>query len=165
MRSCDRLTCNQADRIQTPKALCNRPVSDNQEDQIQFQRPKALCVQTPFALIEPGGRSTSNSERPSTLCWQHHRRGAPSPRGVTHFGARSARPAPPASSLARASSRASLCIDLSMCVSRDALSDERRHRSLSPRLDLLEPVRGELCQPLSARTNGYTAIVSLDLQQ
>ena len=158
---------DQADRIQTPKALCNRPESDNQEDQIQFQRPKALCVQTPFALIEPGGRSTSNSERPSTLAGNII--GAPSLSARSYAFwheermERAPRPAcviPPA----RASSRASLCIDLSMCVSRDALSDERRHRSLSPQpSDRLEPVRGELCQPLSARSNGNSAIVSLDL--
>ena len=102
-RSCDRLTCtmpigyNQADRIQTPKALCNRPVSDNQEDQIQFQRPKALCVQTPFALIEPGGRSTRATARDHRPSLATSSALPPSPRGVTHFGARSARPAPPAS--------------------------------------------------------------------
>ena len=153
---------NKADRIQTPKALCNRPVSDNQEDQIQFQRPKALCVQTPFAPIEPGGRSTSNSERPSTLCWQHHRRSLPLRAELRILARGSAGSARPACVIPRPRQLVYRFVD----VRQSRRTFGRKEASLSPPpLDRLEPVRGELCQPLSARSNGNSAIVSLDLQQ
>ena len=133
---------DQEDRIQTPKALCNRPVSDiTKKIKSNSKCQKRFAYRPRLRSLNLSGvqRATARDTRRETIDPPLATSSAlpPSPRGVTHFGAgERARPAPPASSLARASSRASLCIDLSMCVSRDALSDERRHRSLRSQIDL-----------------------------
>ena len=141
---------NQADRIQTPKALCNRPVSDNQEDQIQFQRPKALCVQTPFALIEPGGRSTratARDHRPSLASGNIIGASCAPSLSARSYAfwreERAPRPAPPASSIPRPRllSRQLVYRFVDVRQSRRTFGRKEASRPLSPPPDRLEPVR------------------------